>query len=138
MRLWIPTIVFCIALIGAAKAEEARQPTTPKGMVESFLGLIGKGQVDPALKALLAGSPIMAQPAQVQNLGNQIQGATSLYGKSLGYELYKEEKFGESLVRLVYIQRLEKHPLIWRFWVYRGPADWQVNSVVFNDQLSFE
>ena len=136
MRLWITAAVFCLTLVGGAEAQQPK--TTPRGIVESFLGLIGKGQVEPGFQALLAGSPITAQPAQVQNLKNQTQSAMSLYGKSLGYELYKEEKFGESLVRLVYIQRLEHHPLVWRFWVYRGSVDWQVNSVVFNDQLNFE
>src|ERR687892_391505 len=109
MRLWIPAVVFCITLVGGAHAEQAR-PSTPRGIVESFLGLLSKGEVEPAYQSLLAGSPIASQTAQVQNLRNQTQAAMSLFGKPLGYELYKEEKFGESLVHFVYIQRLEKHP----------------------------
>ena len=45
----------------------------------------------------------------------------SRYGKSIGYELISEDKAGESLVRLVYIEKTEKHALPWTFYFYNSP-----------------
>jgi hypothetical protein len=78
------------------------------------------------------------QSIQVDALKRQTQSVLPVYGKILGFELYRQEKFGESLVRLLYIQRFEKHPIVWKFWVYKPKGTWQVNTVVFNDQLNFE
>jgi hypothetical protein len=107
-------------------------------MASAFLTELGKGEIARAYERLLVGSPITAQPVQVEALRRQTEAVLPIYGKVLGFELYRQDEFGENLVRLVYIQRLEKHPLVWKFWFYRPSGKWQLNLVVFNDQLVFE
>ena len=123
------------ATIAGAQGPAVRTPTT---MAETFLSRVGKGDVVGAYDDLLRGSPMAGQSMQVDALKRQTQAFVPLYGKALGFELYRQEKFGESLVRLIYIQRLDKHPLVWKFWFYHPADRWQLNFIVFNDQLNFD
>lgn len=125
-----------LLLSSLAQAETADR--TPTSIAETFLARIGKGEVGPAYDELFAGSPLTAQPVQIDALKRQTEAALPAYGKTLGVELYEQQRFGEHLVRLIYIQRLEKHPLVWKFWIYKPESTWQVNTVTFNDQLVFQ
>src|SRR5206468_7701088 len=106
------------------QTDQTKQTATPTEMVESFLTGLSDADLDRTFNRFFAGSPINLQPTQLQVLKSQTQSAMSVYGKPLGVELYKQDKFGESLVHLIYIQRLANHPLVWKFWVYRGSAGW--------------
>lgn len=57
------------------------------------------------------------------------------YGKTTGYEFIGQRKVGDSLVRLVYIEKTDKHAMPWTFYFYKGPAGWLMNSFHWNDQL---
>jgi hypothetical protein len=111
---------------------------TPRGRAEAFLARLGKGDVAAAYDELFAGSPLVAEkPQAVDAVKRQTEAGLPLYGKSIGFELHNEKTFGDSIVRLTYIQRFEKHPLVWRFWFYRPAGNWYLDNVVFNDQYGF-
>jgi hypothetical protein len=57
------------------------------------------------------------------------------FGKTVGYECFGIEKRGESLIRITCIEKTEKHALPWRFYFYRAPKGWVLNTFVWNDQL---
>jgi hypothetical protein len=57
------------------------------------------------------------------------------YGKTVGYEFIGQKKLGESLVMLTYIEKTEKHALPWRFYFYKTPTGWILNSFNWNDQM---
>ena len=138
MSVLLVIALFWINVGAGAPGTQNKEPLTPTGIAETFLAHLGKGEIEQGYRQLFTGSPLAAQPTQLQMLKSQTESAFSIHGKALGFELYKQDKFGESLVRLIYVQRLEKHPLVWKFWVYRPGSEWQINGVVFNDQLSFE
>lgn len=58
------------------------------------------------------------------------------YGKSVGYEFISEVKAGESLIRLVYIEKTEKHAMPWAFYFYKSPKGWVLNSFQSTDKLA--
>ena len=58
------------------------------------------------------------------------------YGKSLGYELLRNDTVGGSLIQVVYLQRLEKHAVVWRFILYRGSDGWSINTFNFADDIT--
>ena len=55
------------------------------------------------------------------------------FGGSIGHEFLKEEKLGNSLVRLVYINKFEKHAMVWNFYCYKGKNGWVINTFKFDD-----
>ncbi len=57
------------------------------------------------------------------------------FGKSIGYEQIRNDAVGSSLARVVYIQRFEKHAMVWRFILYRGNDGWIINSFKYADDI---
>lgn len=136
MRVLVILVAGFLSL-GIAGNRQAVQTRTPATITEAFLNRIGKGEVGAAYDELLQGSTMAAQTIQVDALKRQTEVALPVYGKVLGFELYREDHFGDSLVRRVYLQRLEKHPIVWHFWVYKPITTWQISAVLFNDQMMF-
>jgi hypothetical protein len=139
MRLAGTVVVVSVLIAsGSAAVVQPASSQTPEGIAEAFLVSVGKGEIGPAYERLFARSPLAPQSVQVDTLRRQTEAFLPIHGKVLGFELYKQDKFGDSLLRVVYVQRLEKHPMIWKFWFYRPAGEWQVNGVTFNDQFNFE
>ena len=137
MRMSAIVILLITIVTPLARGEELRADT-PRGKADTFLERVGKGEISAAYDDLFAGSPIVTDKLQaVEAIKRQTESALPLYGKSLGFELQNEKAFGQSLVRLTYIQRLQKHPLVWRFWFYRPADRWYLDNVLFNDQFGF-
>lgn len=57
------------------------------------------------------------------------------YGAPTGYEFIAQKKIGDSLMRLFYIEKTQRHALPWTFVFYRGAQGWMVNSFSWNDRL---
>lgn len=57
------------------------------------------------------------------------------FGKSIGYEQIRNDAVGSSLAQIVYIQRFEKHAMVWRFILYRGSDGWIINSFKYEDDI---
>jgi hypothetical protein len=131
-------ITAVIAGLTASANGQAPRLANPREAAEAFFNRIAEGEVAPAYDQLLVKSPVLAKAMQVDFLKRQTETGLAVYGKILGFELYEERKFGQALVELIYIQRLERHALVWKLWFYRPADDWIVNLVTFNDQLNFQ
>jgi hypothetical protein len=75
------------------------------------------------------------KPQAVDLLKAQTASGLPMYGKVLGFEKIIEEKFGISIVRLVYVLKSEKAPTIWEFYFYKPQTNWFLGNVMFNDQF---
>jgi ABC-type transport system substrate-binding protein len=102
--------------------------------VEKFMAALQKGEIDAAYDGLLTHPGWAAQQQQVAALKEQTQKALTIYGQLLGYEFVKEQKYGKSLVRLVYVMKSEQKPLTWEFYFYKANSDWEMVNFNFNDK----
>lgn len=60
------------------------------------------------------------------------------YGKPLGaVEFLARETVGQSFVRYVYLEKLERHAYIWRLTFYRGPKEWLVTEINCDDKPQY-
>ena len=57
------------------------------------------------------------------------------YGQVVGYELVNEKKSGESLLRLIYVEKTSKTALPWIFYFYKTPDGWMLNTFYWNDNI---
>lgn len=56
------------------------------------------------------------------------------YGQPLGeVEFAGKEMVGESLLRLAYLEKFERHALAWRLDFYRGPKGWLLTGLSWNN-----
>jgi hypothetical protein len=115
----------------------AAEPDTPKTMAEAFLSSIQRGDISNGYDRLFLGSGIpQEKPQEIAVVKQQTQTVVPLYGKILGFELSKEEHYGSSITRLVYILKSEKAPTIWEFYFYKPRNSWFLANVFFNDHFN--
>ena len=79
--------------------------------------------------------PVAEFDVQMGQMDLQIPAIAQRFGKSLGYDFVEEEQLGESLVQYVYLQKFEKHVMVWRFIFYKPTNEWLLNTWYFNDQV---
>ena len=60
----------------------------------------------------------------------------SRFGKDIGYELIRKDEIGSSVAQVIYLQKFEKHAMVWRFILYRGNDGWTMNSFKFVDDIT--
>lgn len=131
-------LTVAILLLAAVRPLNARADdlTAPRSIAEAFLTGLDQGSVAPAYDALFKGSPVPAdKPQAVDTAKRQTEAMLPAFGKALGFELVASKTYGAHVARLVYMQSLEKHALVWRFWFYKPHDTWWVASVLFNDQF---
>jgi hypothetical protein len=58
------------------------------------------------------------------------------YGKSVGFEYIGTKRIGQSLLRLTYVEKTERHALPWMFHFYRTGNGWILSSFLANDLSS--
>ena len=134
------SFLFGAALICLAPGVPAAPPAdaaTAQIKAETLFSTIIAGDDSKAFDGLLAGSVIAEkQSGAAYSLRNQLENGMRLYGRPVGFDLVEAKSFGPSLVRLVYIFRLEKYPLVWEFFFYKSRGEWMPIEVRFNDELT--
>ena len=121
-----------------AAAEELPDSTVAVGLAETVVQRVSTGDVRGGLELA---RPYLAVPTgQFDVLVGQLEMQGPLqaanYGKSIGYELLRNDTVGDSLMRTVYMQKFERHAVFWIFLFYRGGDGWLLSEVSYSDVLS--
>ena len=56
-------------------------------------------------------------------------------GESFGYEFISEDRLGNSLIRLKYLEKAERGGIFWEFYYYKGKDGWFLSSFKWNDNI---
>jgi hypothetical protein len=121
--------LLCLCLLSAA----AWAQQSPRSQAEAFLGALAKGQIAAAYGRLFEGSNI--GPDQAQGIRRQTEASLQPLGRVLGHDLIREEQFGASLTRLVYLLRSERHATLWEFYYYRPANQWFLAEINFSQKF---
>jgi len=122
-------LVICLVLCSAF----LNIKTNYQKATETFLAGIIKGEVEQTYDEFLAGTELVNQVDAIQNQKQQVSRFFDTYGKLLSYEYIKTQQYGKSVIRLVYILKCEKTPLVWEFYFYKADSDWMLLSLKFRD-----
>lgn len=126
-------VLFCFAAAlcsTAAIAQDSLRPVTDA----FFTTLIG-GQAATAYAKLLEGSNIKKDPKVVEKLRRDTELTQNSQGKYLAADFIREERFGTSVVRLVYVLKSERHATVWEFYFYKPKSAWILAQVQFNSEF---
>ncbi len=135
-RLGLAILFPAMLLVVSAAAVAAS--AAPREKAEAFLGQILAGAVHEGYDVLFAGTQVAAQKNQaLEAIKRQTAAGLPLYGRTLGWEFSSSEQFGSSLIRLVYLLRMEHHVLAWEFYFYKPADRWLTVQVNFDDQFRF-
>ncbi len=133
MKVSILGLVFLGLCLGA---RSARKDTAYRTRVEAFFARVMEIKVETAYDNLFDNSQINEKRAIVENLKKQTSALLAALGSPLGYEFVKEQHYGDSMVRVVYILKYDKGPVIWEFYFYKPKSEWVLINMEPGDRLS--
>ena len=105
-------------------------------LLESVMSEVGKGKVMEAVKELkpYGIAPDSVFESNTLALSDILPSIEKKFGSTIGYDRISAKKSGSSLIEYVYIQKIEKSVLIWRFVFYRPAQEWILFSWAVNDK----
>ena len=114
------------------KDEEAMRAFTDRVMTHVAKGDLG-GAFE-ALKPYVNLSPTEIDAVAVQSKAQREQYGQR-YGSAIAFEFIDDQKVGQSLYRLRYIEKTNKHALAWQFYFYKTAEGWTLNTFFWNDMF---
>lgn len=125
-------IFLCLTLCSAAVSQKEDY----QKKAERFLAGVLKGEIDKPYDEILSKWIVEAKPQEVQMLKLQTKTAINMYGNLLDYEFIKQQKYGDCVVRLVYVLKSERMPFAWEFYFYKAKAvsNWELVNIKFSDE----
>lgn len=130
--LFFTTFMSSFSQAETLKAEEDLRP-----FVDSVMKNVASGDLQSAFKTMQPfviisenefQSAALASKTQREQFGNR-------FGKTIGAEFIAQQKVGDSLIRIVFIEKTEKHALPWYFYFYKSQNGWVLNTFSWNDQM---
>jgi len=131
-------VIFFLAFISTqALADTLKSEQDAKKLSEEIITLFSKEDLGDVINLMepytaIQGEELKGSLLQSKALRDQ---HINRYGKSIGYEFIGERKAGDSLLKLVYIEKTEKHVFPWTFFFYRASTGWTLNSFSWDDQV---
>jgi len=97
---------------------------------------VGGGDIEGGIKEIrpLTVIPTAEFDTLLGQLPLQLPGISARFGSSIGFEFVREDRIGDSMARIVYVNKLEKHAMRWMFYCYKGKGGWVINTFRFDDK----
>ena len=101
------------------------------------MGSVGAGNYEAAWKHMkpYAVVPAAEFDAFSAQFASQLPNILQRYGSAVGSEFVREEKAGDSLVRLIYLAKHQKSAMRWFFVFYRGEKGWVLSDFKFDGNV---
>lgn len=136
-------VLFCCLLFigplraGWAGAEVLADEAALRAFGDKVMQQVAKGDHAKALELL---KPYSLQPAEEFKTTAEASQTSRAqhaqrYGKPVGYAFVNQKKVADSVLRLLYMEKTEKHALPWAFIFYKTPKGWMLSSFGWNDRL---
>lgn len=136
MRLMFMVVAALLSV--SAQAAELKDADAAVKLSESIVKKSSGGDVRGALEMA---RPYVVIPqsefdAMLGQLELQLPLMTGRFGKNIGYELIRNDEVGGSLKQIIYIQKFERHAMVWRFIYYKNDKGWVLNTFKFFDDIT--
>lgn len=108
-----------------------------KSLAESVMQDVSSGKMKEGISRLrpFAVYPVAEFDAQAGQLDLQLPVISQRYGQTIGYDFVETQEIGDSVLQYIYLQKFEKHILIWKFIFYKPKDKWFLNTWSFNDSI---
>lgn len=131
----ISAIVFCTS---AMAIDTFKDETAMRNFADTFMEKAGKGDLTEAydfIKPYASMNSVDVDSAADESK-QQRQKFAMRYGPSKGYQFISEKKVGDSLYRLLYIEKAEKQAVPWVFYFYKSDKEWRLDEFNWTDRVS--
>ena len=133
----VSLVLYAMLLISStsAFAEVLPDEDAAKELSTEIMVKVAEGDLDTAFKIMKPYVSVRGAEIDGAIIQSKVQRKQygQRYGTSIDYEFIDEKKVGDSLLRLRYIEKTEKHALPWTFYFYKTKEGWVLNSFSWND-----
>ena len=130
-------LVIFIVFSTPSLADTLPSKEAAKELAKSVMDMVVKGKSAEGLDLV---KPYLIIPeAEFDVMKNQLAMQTPVieqrFGKTIGVELADVEEVGKSLMKVMYIQKFEKHLMRWKFYFYKPKDGWILNTFNTDDKI---
>lgn len=133
------TIVFLIFVLTSSIAFADTLPDKEAGkkLAESVMNKVAEGKTPEGLD--LTKSYLIIPMSEFEVMKNQFALQAPVieqrFGKTIGVEPLRVKEVGQSLMLVEYLQKFEKHIMVWKFYFYKTNDGWVLNTFNFDDSI---
>ena len=112
-----------------------------RDLTDKTVGADQAVRADQAVQALVANGPLKERSEELTKLIEQAARLEQRYGAYTGNEPVDAKAIGSDLLRLRFLYKAEKFPIVWQFTFYRtqdtagNKRDWSLIALKFDTQL---
>ena len=127
--------ILCLSTI--ISADTLKNEKQVEKLTKNIMLHVGKGET---VKGLDLMAPYLIIPkSEFETTKSQFAMQAPMFenrfGKTLSSEYISTEKVGSSLIKILYIQKFERHIMYWNFYFYKPKNEWVLNTFRSNDSL---
>jgi hypothetical protein len=122
----------------SAHADTLANETEIRQLTDRIMTAAGKTQTDDAYAIMapyVLTNPDEFERARLQDRESRIRLEQDV-GSSTGFEFIRTEKLGESVIRLLYIEKAERRALAWQFIFFKTPAGWALSALRSSNDIN--
>lgn len=128
-------MMFLMTTVASAATLESKDAA--KKLTDQIMTKVASGDIE---GGLLLMKPYLIIPesefnVMVEQAKLQLPVMQGRFGKIIGAEFIKEKAVGKSLLKIVQIQKFEKHTMSWNFIFYSPDGKWVLNTFNFDDNI---
>jgi nucleoside recognition membrane protein YjiH len=133
----IIAVVMLFLMTTAAGAATLESKDAAKKLTDQVMAKVASGDIEGGLILMKPYTIIPESEFNVmlEQTKLQLPIMQGRFGKILGAEFIKEMTVGKSLLKIVQIQKFEKHIMRWSFIFYSPDGKWVLNSFNFDDNI---
>jgi hypothetical protein len=127
---------FLIALITISISANA-QNNLYKALPDSFFSVMSKQGNDAAIDYIFKTNKYLRlKLANNIKIKNELNNVVKLLGKYYGAELIKIDELSKSYVKLYYLARYDRQPLLFIFTMYKPNDEWRIQQLQFSEKVA--
>ena len=105
-------------------ADDSRSQEITARQIETFFGMLQRGNTSAAFSELLGQSPLNApsNATEIARLQTGIEDMNIRFGSILHWERTDVQQYGADVIVMRYVLKYDQYPVIWSFAFYRRPS----------------
>ena len=132
-------IALCMASLWASNAEAKTLDNLDevRALTQRSMDHVLAGRVDELFTVMLPYWPLPENEFSMLRMQTMTQRNVvgERFGATVGIALVYEQIIADSIVRITYIEKFERHIIRWVFTFYKPKDQWLVNSLVWDDDI---
>ena len=108
---------------------------SPERFSRSFLTLLDEGKVSEAFERLREFAS-RAEQSDLARVESSVATGVATLGSSRGFELVEKDRYGDAIMRLVYVVKYDSEPMIWEFYFYSPDGSWRLKAMNYSSDIT--